>query len=166
MSKQLAGAIRTRIRAAGVVCAGAILAILASGSPARAALGGDTVSILADQGALQGTRKTTVIDSYTVHEIQAANGTVVHEYQSSAGSVFAVAWHGPFMPDMSQILGSYYGQYSQARQAQKGVRKGRHPIQIKETGLVVQIGGHPQWFTGRAYIPDKLPQTLRAEDIQ
>jgi Protein of unknown function (DUF2844) len=166
MAKQLAGAIRSRLQNIGLACVGGILAVLATGSPAHAALGGDTVSILADQGALQGTRHATVVDSYTVHEIQGANGTVVHEYQSSAGNVFAVAWHGPFMPDMSQILGSYYAQYAEARRAQKGIHKGRHPVVIDESGLVVQIGGHPQWFTGKAYIPDKLPPSLRAGDIR
>ncbi len=133
---------------------------------ARAALGGDLVSILADQGQMQGTRNTTKMDSYTVHAIQGANGTILNEYQSADGNVFAVAWHGPFLPDMRQILGSYYDQYSQARQAQNGLRRGRHPIVINEPGLVVLIGGHPHSFAGKAYVPGKLPQGMRAEDIQ
>ena len=140
--------------------------ILSNAFPAWAALGGDTVSILADQGQMEGSRKMTTADSYTVHEIKAANGTVVREYQGAEGHVFAVAWHGPFWPDMKQILGSYYDQYAQARQAQNGVRRGRHPVVINEPGLVVTIGGHPGWFVGKAYIPDKLPQAMRAEDIQ
>jgi Protein of unknown function (DUF2844) len=140
--------------------------ILGNAFPARAALGGDTVSILADQGQMEGSRKVTTANSYTVHEIKAANGTVVREYQGAEGKVFAVAWHGPFWPDMKQILGSYYDQYAQARQAQSGVRGGRHPVVINEPGFVVTIGGHPGWFIGKAYIPEKLPQGMRAEDIQ
>ena len=115
---------------------------------------------------MQGTRNTTKMDSYTVHAIQGANGTILNEYQSADGNVFAVAWHGPFLPDMRQILGSYYDQYSQARQAQNGLRRGRHPIVINEPGLVVLIGGHPHSFAGKAYVPGKLPQGMRAEDIQ
>src|ERR1700722_19006066 len=42
--------------------------------------------------------------------IEAPDETVVDEYVSPAGTVFAVAWHGPFVPDMQQILGSYFGQ--------------------------------------------------------
>ena len=139
---------------------------LGNALPAWAALGGDTVSILADQGQMEGSRKTIAADSYTVHEIQSENGTIVREYQGADGKVFGVAWHGRFMPDMRQILGSYFDQYAQARQAQSGVRGGRHPITINQPGLVVQMGGHPGWFSGTAYIPQKLPQGMRAEDIQ
>jgi len=144
----------------------AFIFVLGSVLPARAALGGDTVSILADQGKMQGTRKQIKVGSYAVQEIQAQNGTVVREYQDADGKVFAVAWHGPFLPDMQEILGSYYDQYAQARQTEIAVRRGRHPVVISQPGLVVQIGGHPRWFIGKAYIPAKLPQGLRAEDIQ
>jgi hypothetical protein len=140
--------------------------VLAEAWPAWAALGGDKVSILADQGQMQGTRKQTTADSYAVQEIQADNGTVVREYQGADGNVFAVAWHGPFMPDMRQILGSYYDQYAQARQPQNGIRGGRHPIVINQPGLVVQMGGHPGWFMGKAYVPGKVPKGLKPEDIQ
>ncbi|HTU42095.1 MAG TPA: DUF2844 domain-containing protein [Candidatus Aquilonibacter sp.] len=135
-------------------------------SPAWAALGGDNISILADQGQMQGSRKQMTVHSYSVQEIQAQSGTVVREYQGADGNVFAVAWHGPVMPDMRQILGSYYDQYAKARQQQNTIRRGRHPIAIDEPGLVVQIGGHPRWFVGKAYIPGKLPQGVQAEDIQ
>ena len=140
--------------------------LLGNALPAWAALGGDTVSILADQGQMEGNRKTIAADSYTVHEIQGENGTIVREYQGADGKVFGVAWHGRFMPDMRQILGSYFDQYAQARQAQNGIRAGRHPVMINQPGLVVQMGGHPGWFIGKAYIPQKLPQGMRAEDIQ
>jgi hypothetical protein len=140
--------------------------ILANALPAWAALGGDKVSILADQGQMQGERKQITVDAYAVQEIHADNGTVVREYQGADGNVFAVAWHGPFMPDMRQILGNYFTQYAQAREAQKGMRGGRHPIMINQPGLVVQIGGHPGWFIGKAYIPGKVPEGLKVEDIQ
>lgn len=158
-------AVRSKLKRSGTVLGGLVW-LLASSFPAWAALGGDTVSILADQGQMRGSRKTTAAASYTVHEIQGANGTVVREYQSSQGHVFAVAWHGQWMPDMQQILGSYYSQYAQAMQSQRGVRAGRHPININQPGLILQMGGHPQWFVGKAYVPGNLPQGLRAEDIQ
>ena len=115
-----------KLRGVPTVLAGlSLLICLWSGPAAQAALGGDTVSVLADQGQMQGSKETTKVNSYTVHVIQAANGTVVNEYESAEGNVFAVAWHGPFLPDMRQILGSYYDQYAQARQAQNGMRRGR-----------------------------------------
>ncbi len=140
--------------------------VLCSAPAAKAALGGDIASILADQGQMQGSRRATKVNSYTVHAIQAANGTVVNEYESAEGNVFAVAWHGPFLPDMRQVMGSYYDQYAQARQAQNELRRGRHPIVISEPGLIVLMGGHPHSFVGKAYVPGKLPQGMRTEDIQ
>jgi len=131
-----------------------------------ASLGGDTVSILADQGQMEGTRTMTAANSYTLHEIHAASGTVVREYQSAEGKVFGITWHGRVTPDLRQILGSYYGQYEEAMKARSGLRRGRRPILIDLPELKVEISGHPGSFSGRAYAPEKLPQGMRAEDIQ
>ncbi|MFZ3367078.1 MAG: DUF2844 domain-containing protein [Candidatus Sulfotelmatobacter sp.] len=145
---------------------GAVLAIVSFGLPAWAALGGDIASVQADQLHMQGSLRATTAASYTVHEIQGATGAVVREYVSSAGKVFAVAWQGPWPPDMRQLLGSYFEQYRQAAKAQSRVRIGRRPLMIQQPGLVVQIGGHPRSFAGRAYVPEMLPSGVRVEEIQ
>jgi len=143
---------------------------LAAVRPAEASLGGDVGSIQADQVKLQGTRQTTAKAAYTVHEIQAASGTVVREYLSADGKVFAVTFRGPFLPDIRQILGNYFEQYSTARQAQAAqnpnARRARRPIVVDEPGLNVQIGGHPRSFAGRAYVPGMLPGGVQLEEIQ
>jgi Protein of unknown function (DUF2844) len=143
-----------------------IVLTAASVLPAWASLGGDTASIQADQLHMQGSRTITAAQSYTVHEIQAATGTVVREYLSPEGKVFAVAWHGPRMPDLRQLLGAYFEPYQTAVQARSGVRMVRKPILIAQPGLVMQIGGHLRAFSGKAYVPDALPPNLRVEDIQ
>jgi hypothetical protein len=150
----------------GVVVTCVALVTLAVACPAWAALGGDAASIQADQIHMQGTRRTIAAESHTVHEIQAATGTVVREYISADGKVFAVAWHGPWLPDMRQILGTYFEQYAQAVRSQSSGRMGRRPVMIEQPGLVVQIGGHIRAFAGRAYIPEMLPSGVRVEDIQ
>jgi hypothetical protein len=144
----------------------AALMIAAAPTSARASLGGDAASIQADQIHLQGHRTMKAAGSYTVHEIQGSAGTVVREYISADGKVFGVAWQGPWVPDMRQLLGSYFDQYARANQAQKGARIRRGPVLIDEPGLVVQIGGHPRAFAGRAYVPEMLPSGVRAENIQ
>jgi len=144
----------------------AALVTVATAAPAWGSLGGDAASVQADQIQLQGTRTLKAAGSYTVHEIQAANGTVVREYVSAAGKVFAIAWHGPWIPDMRQLLGSYFDQYAQANQAQRGARMRRAPILINQPGLVVQVGGHPRAFAGTAYVPEMLPSGVSAENIQ
>jgi hypothetical protein len=145
---------------------GAALLVLIIALPVWASLGGDTASIQADQVHMQGTRTMTAAQLYTVHEIQGASGTVVREYVSSSGKVFAVAWHGPWPPDLHQLLGSYSDQYVQAVNAQSGTRMGRRPIVVEQPGLVVRSGGHPRAFGGVAYVPGNLPQGVRAEDIR
>jgi hypothetical protein len=144
----------------------ATLVMLGVAFPAWASLGGDTASIQADQLHMQGTRTTKTAGAYEVHEIQAATGTVVNEYLSPEGRVFAVAWHGPRLPDLRQLLGGYFEQYRAAAQSPSGTRIVRRPIMIDLPGLVVQMGGHVGAFSGRAYVPETLPAGVRAEDIQ
>jgi Protein of unknown function (DUF2844) len=143
-----------------------VAALAVAASPAWGSLGGDAASVQADQIHMQGSRTLKAAESYTVHEIQAATGTVVREYVSPEGKVFAVAWHGAALPDMRQLLGSYFDRYAQANQSQSGGRMRRGPVLINQPGLVVQIGGHPRAFAGRAYVPEMLPSGVRAENIQ
>jgi Protein of unknown function (DUF2844) len=142
------------------------IAILATVPSAFAALGGPAASVQADQMHMQGTLRTTQAGSYSVQEIQAATGVTVREYVSSSGKVFAVAWHGPWPPQMQQLLGSYFDQYMQAVKAQASAHTARRPLLIQQPGLVVESGGHMRSFSGRAYIPDMLPQGVSAEAIR
>jgi hypothetical protein len=146
--------------------AAVVVAMCCLALPAWAALGGDTTTILADQAQMQGTRKTTAMGTYTIHEIQAADGAVVREYQAQGGTVFAVAWSGPLTPDVRQVLGNYFDEYTKALKAQSTTPRGRRPIMISEPGLAIEMGGHPRWFVGKVYIPEQLPEGLRAEEIR
>ena len=58
----------------------------------------------ADRAHMQGSLRTTQTETFTLHQIPAPTGIVVREYVSASGKVFAVAWHGPWPPDMRQIL--------------------------------------------------------------
>jgi hypothetical protein len=140
--------------------------VVGTSFPAWAALGGDIASVQADQVHMQGTRRVTNAAAYTVHEIQGASGTGVREYVSSDGKVFGVAWQGPYLPDMRQLLGSSFEQYAQAAKAQRSTRMRRGPRLIEEPGLTVEMSGHPRSFSGRAYIPGMLPPGVPAEDIR
>jgi hypothetical protein len=143
-----------------------VLLMLTLPIPALAALGGDVSSVQEDQAQMKGTLKTTEHNSYTVHEIKAGDGTVVREYASPAGEVFGVSWQGPFIPDMKQLLGSYFDAYSSAAQAQRTAHRGRAPLNIQQPGLVVESNGHMRSYSGRVYDPGKLPQGVNANDIR
>ncbi len=103
--------------------------------------------------------------NYQVHELQSPTGTVVDEYLSSSGTVFAVTWHGPFLPDMQQILGPYFQQYSSALSSQP-TQYGHRPLNIRQPRLVVQTGGHMRAHWGRVYVPALTPSGVSAEQLQ
>jgi hypothetical protein len=143
------------------------VALLVFTLPAMAELGGSVSSIQADQEHMKGTRRVTTTAAYSVHEIQAATGTMVREFVSPSGMVFGVAWNGPSTPDLQQLLGTYFGQYTQAiqdkRSEQRTVRGRRS---IRQEGLVVEAGGHMRSFSGRAYLPQMMPQGLPSGAIK
>jgi hypothetical protein len=131
----------------------------------HASLGGDEGSVQSDRVHMQGALlRITRSDAYTVHEMQAPSGTTVREYVSPSGTVFAVAWQGPRVPDLRQVLGTYFAQYVQSVQAAH--RRGHGPLLIQEVGLVVQQSGHPRAFVGTAYVPQLLPPGVGVEAIR
>lgn len=131
-----------------------------------AALGGNVASVQADQGHMQASLRSIRAANYTVHELQSPTGIVIREYVSASGTVFGVAWQGPWVPDLHQLLGSYFEQYQQAVQTQSSGRAGRRPIRVTLPGLVVSVSGHPRSFAGHAYVPDMLPEGTNAEAIR
>jgi hypothetical protein len=138
--------------------------------PASASLGGNVDSVQADQAKMKADRRTSQAnDKYTVHEITTPYGTIVREYVSPAGTVFGVAWRGPFLPDFQQIFGSYYEQFAQASQTQRTAqpRRSRNlPLAIEQPGLVVHSAGHMRAYSGHAYVPQLIPQNVDPKEIQ
>jgi len=152
-----------RLNRIGFVAGLAILAVFSL--PAFASLGGNLDSVSADRVRMKANLTVTSKDTYNVHQIQAPEGTIVDEYVSSTGTVFAVAWRGHFMPDMQQLMGTYFNQYSAALQSQQR-HFGHQPLNIKQAELVVQTGGHMRDYFGRAYIPSLLPSGFSPDQIQ
>ena len=142
------------------------LLMLTFSFPAFAVLGGDESSVAADTAQMKATVKVTQGDAFTLHEVKAASGQVVREYVSPAGRVFGVAWQGPSIPDLRQLLGTYFESYSAAAQTAKAGHPGRRPLNIQLPGLVVQTGGHMRALYGRAYDPGLLPQGVGADAVR
>ncbi len=160
----MAAMLRARL---AVGCVGVTASVLLAPAPARAALGEHVSSVQTDtvrmRAALMRVEHT---DLYAVHELRAATGTVVREFVSPAGIVFAVAWHGPWLPDLRQLLGSHFDDYVQAARSAKADQSGHRPLLVETSGLVVQLGGHPRAFVGRAYLTQLLPPGVQADAIR
>jgi len=131
-----------------------------------AALGGDASSVEADRAKMQASLQTRETDSFTVHEIHSPSGTIVREYVSRSGQVFGVSWMGPFMPDMRQLLGTYFQQYVAEAKTAAGTSRGRKPFHIAQPNLVLQNSGHMRFYSGKAYDPALLPQGVTANDVR
>jgi len=115
---------------------------------------------------MKGTVQTRQTALYSVHEIKATSGVLVREYVSPSGTVFGVGWHGVYVPDLQQLLGSYFEQYSEGARAQKASYVGRRPLNLELPGLVVQMSGHMRAISGRAYIPGQVPAGVKLEELQ
>lgn len=142
------------------------LAALAHPSITAASLGGTATTVEADRAKMKASLRMTQKSSYAIHELQSPNGVVVKEFVSPTGIVFGVAWQGPVRPDLQQLLGGYFPQFSQAAQTQKERSSLRRMLRVEEPGLVVHSGGHPRAFFGRAYVPQLIPAGVQPEEIQ
>ena len=148
--------------------------VLALSAPAFAVLGDNAASVLTDQASMKGTLTSVDKQTYVMHEITASSGAKVREYVTPGGAVFGVAWEGQFTPNFEQLLGPYYQQLQDALAQQKSaeqeggrqVHARRGPVFVQTPGLVFAQSGHPRSLQGQAYIPQLVPQGVKASDIR
>jgi len=137
--------------------------------PVHAELGGPPTWPAAQSApSLQSRALSATALSYRVIDTMLPSGTLVREFTDAAGTVFGIAWHGPKLAPLNKLLGAYFPTYLQAVQAHRAAGHGGAPgpASVRQAGLVVQSGGHMGAFTGRAYLPDALPQGVSPADIQ
>lgn len=135
------------------------IVLLLGSSPAWAVLGEYENSVATDQQHMHAQLRQTAGQGFSVRQLTAASGKVVREYVSPKGMVFGVSWQSPTMPDLRQLLGSYFGQLQQAAQSR---RQRRGPLVIKGKDFVLVSGGHMRAFHGVAYVPSLLPGNVPA----
>lgn len=140
-----------------------VAAVLLGTAPAWAVLGEYENSVATDQQRVQGRTLEIARQGYHIQEITAPNQTTIKEYVSPDGMVFAVSWNSFTMPNLQQLLGSYYAQFRQS--AQSG-RRHRGPLIIRTDSLVLESGGHMRAFHGRAYAPKLMPAGVTAKEVQ
>jgi hypothetical protein len=162
------------------VLSAALLFAMSVCVPAHAALGGRPIQTPAEatvstapvpvaRAAVTAGGSTDVaaptVAPYSVIQTTLASGTVVREYVSRSGTVFGIAWSGPHMPNLSQLLGSYFPQFASGAQAARAAGL-RGAAIVDQRGLVVRSGGHMGSFVGQAWLPQALPNGVAGSDIQ
>jgi hypothetical protein len=140
---------------------GAVLAGVLSPRIASATLGEPEISVQADSAKLQSSVKMSNQSLYRVHEMTLSSGTVVREFAGLDGKIFAVSWHGPYMPNLRQTLGKYFDTVGAAPRS----RSDRNHLQIQQGDLVVANAGHMRAFSGRAYLASAVPAGVSVGDL-
>lgn len=138
-------------------------ALLLCAAPAWAVLGQPAGSVQSDHEVLRGSLVEVPRQGYALHQISAPNGMVVREYTSPQGTVFGVSWTGPVMPNLKQLLGTYFAAFQQAAQSP---HPRRGPLVVRTNEVVVESGGHMRAFHGRAYVPSLVPDNLTQAVVQ
>ncbi|WP_035057465.1 DUF2844 domain-containing protein [Andreprevotia chitinilytica] len=143
---------------------GLALLLCASCLPCWATLGQQASPVQGSARVLSsaGSTATGSAAPYSVQETQTSSGQIIREYLSSTGVVFAVTWQGPTRPDMQQLLGSYFPSFANANQ----LPHRRGPVRLQQSGLVLQSGGHMGALSGRAYVPQLVPQGVDPETLR
>ncbi len=87
----------------------------------------------------------------------------IRQYVDNNGVVFGIAWEGPVMPDLSQLLGTYFGEFQTALSTQNNLR---NTHQINTGNLIINQWGHMRHYIGTAWAPALLPAGVSGSDIQ
>jgi hypothetical protein len=149
----------------GLALLGMTLALAAA--PCRASLGGAPsqfgAASVRQAHALAAVTPGAKAASYNVNATQLPNGTTVREY-AAGGVVFAVAWEGPFLPDLRELLGRHFATLTDdsARQPMAGHNR----IRIARPDVTIESGGHMRAYNGRAWVNGLLPAGFDTNEIQ
>ncbi len=137
---------------------GAFVLLAQTGAQAR--LGRPLSSAGHDGTVAAPSQRLAAIQSQTV---QTASGATVTEYADAAGTVFAVAWRGPFKPDLQQLLGAYFQPYLRGRPR---TGTGLTTSSVHGADIVVHSSGRMRNFYGLAWVPSLVPAGFDVSRLQ
>ncbi len=130
---------------------------------AHAGLGETVTSVARDRAALGAdTQTTTAMPMYDRHAFTTAGGTSVREFAAHDGTVFAVNFSGPTMPDLKTVLGTHYDAYMAAAQAR---HRNHHVLSFEADGVVVTIVKFQRGFQGAAHVPAAVPNGVSVQEL-
>ena len=135
--------------------------LLAYTGASHAALGGAPETFEA-QGAVPVV--SSRMTNYVMRETTLPTGTRVREYVSESGTVFAVTWEGPFLPDLKALLGKYFD--TMVADSGRMPKAGRSRIAMSGSEVVINSGGHMRAFEGSAWLPAEFPAGFTADDVR
>ena len=131
---------------------------------AHAGLGDAATSVEQDRQVLRSASvKRQSMPAYERHEMQTDDGTTVHEFAARDGTVFAVDFAGPALPDLKVLLSSHYDAYMAAAGAHRG---NHHALSFASDGVVMTVRRLPRGFEGSAHVPSLLPPGVSPDQLK
>jgi hypothetical protein len=127
------------------------LGILLLPGISSAELGGNTDSIFAEQKAFNSQISNEQKDSIVVYIQTLPSGIIIQEYLSGKGTVFAVTWSGPALPNLQILLGSYFKDYLTA------IKEARRSVYFSNENVIIQSSGMMGAFQGFAFLTKQAP---------
>jgi hypothetical protein len=141
--------------------------MLALPQMAAATLGESVQSIQVDQMRVAAVRRQATGLDMQVHTLTSADGSVIRQYVSRDGRVFAVAWNTRAKPRLDQLLGASFGPYALAGRRAMQQRPGIvHHSVVSSGDLVVESSAHLNAHVGRAYLRSLLPAGAAVDAIR
>ena len=101
--------------------------------------------------------------AYEIKKIITQDDVEIHEYLTTSGFVFGIAWRGGSKPDLAPLLGNFYSRYQTAL-AQ--ITTARTPVAVQTADFVLQTGGRMNDFFGLAFLPTLAPPGVSLNDIK
>ena len=137
--------------------------LFAYAGASHAALGG-APEVFGDATTTVASKLSAAGASYLVRETTLDSGTLVREYVSADGFVFAVTWQGPTLPDLKALLGKYFD--TMVAESTSAPRAGRSRIAVNQPEVVINSGGHMRAFHGSAWTPAQFPAGFSTGDVR
>jgi hypothetical protein len=133
----------------------ALFCCLAAPRDARATLGEDLASVGINEqhlGAVHRIVKLSSVAGGERHDLELSSGTVVHEYLSPTGAIYAVTWSGPLKPNLVELLGHYAPQLANRM---RGI--GHNHMRVIGEDFRLESSGHRRASSGTAWVPSLVP---------
>ncbi len=161
VSTMRVGPISARVR---LLVSTAACALMAVAGQAQAGLGDPVASVALDQATLNGqSYSTSSQPRFTQYEFITADGVRIREFASLSGTVFAVSWSGPDIPDLKVLLASYHADYLAATQTPQANRR---ILAVKNERVVLHMNALPRGVIGGAYLPGQLPAGVSPQELR
>ena len=120
-------------------------------SVCQAELGSNIASVMAEKTEFNSQLTTSNQYGVTVYIQTLSSGTVIQEYASADGVIFALSWSGRELPNLQVILGNYFKDYL------TGIKQSRGAFSINTESIAIQSAGMMGAFQGFAFLPKQAP---------